>query len=205
MIRPTSCILLLLAAGAGAALFHISFDVSALDDRLTALNRGIVADQEALHVLRAEWAFLNQPARIEELSQRYLDLQPLDGAQIGTASLLAFRPPAPGDPVPGVDAPDGTTAFAALNPPPAGQPRLKPQAPQHYAATVPVPATAPSPIPVSMSSDVQEDSVSTMGIPTVAEPPAQHSPLAPGGGAIPIAGRSLDDVLADLTRMGGER
>jgi hypothetical protein len=74
MIRPASCVLLLLAACAGAALFHVSFDVSALDDRLTELNRGIVADQEALHVLRAEWSFLNQPARIEELSQRYLDL-----------------------------------------------------------------------------------------------------------------------------------
>ncbi|MEK9661531.1 MAG: hypothetical protein VW644_07335, partial [Alphaproteobacteria bacterium] len=39
--------------------------------------------------------------------------------------------------------------------------------------------------------------------PDTAAPARRSSPLAPGGGAIPVATRSLDDVLADLTRRAG--
>ena len=188
MIRQASLLLLILAAGAGVALFQVSYDVSALEDRLTTLNRNIVADQEALHVLRAEWSFLNQPARLEELSQRYLDLQPLNGAQIGDVAMLPVRlhPPVPA--APDTDHPGdaaGATALAALNQDVAGpQPIQKPRPP------------APDMAHTDARIAVPVDDTSA---------PRPASPLAPGGGAIPVAARSLDDVLADLTRDGGRR
>lgn len=91
MIRPTSLILLALSAAAGGALFHVSFEVSGLEDRLARLNRQITADREAIHVLRAEWSFLNQPGRIEELSRRYLDLVPLTGEQFVSPDAVPVR------------------------------------------------------------------------------------------------------------------
>lgn len=182
MIGRTSLLLLTLAAGAGGALFHVSYDVSALEDRLTALNHKIVDDQEAIHVLRAEWSFLNQPARLEELSQRYLDLQPLKGAQIGNAAMLPVRLRAPQDDADPANRPgdvDSTTALAALTERLAGpNPQYKPSPPTQSRRTK---ATASR------------------------ERARTASPLAPGGGAIPVAARSLDDVLADLTRSGGRR
>ena len=91
MIRSTSPILLLLAAAAGGALFHISFEVSELDDRLDSLNHNIRSDREAIHVLRAEWSFLNQPDRLEELARRHLNLNPVSATQLTSAGALPMR------------------------------------------------------------------------------------------------------------------
>ena len=74
MMRPTSLVLMLLAAAAGGALFHVSFEVTALDDRLSTLNRDIRTDREAIHVLRAEWGFLKHLFAIgRETAQGWLD------------------------------------------------------------------------------------------------------------------------------------
>jgi hypothetical protein len=90
--RPATLILFALSVVAGAALFAVSFEVSELDERLIVLNEEITRDREAIHVLRAEWAYLNQPERLESLSQRYLDLKPLEGGQFIEIAALPARP-----------------------------------------------------------------------------------------------------------------
>lgn len=124
MIRPTSLILMVLAATAGGALFQIAFEVSELDDELAQLNTDIRTDRDAIHVLRAEWSFLNQPARLEELTRRHLDLLPVSGAQIAGTGAVPVLPqdalPATGSNIAGVVTP------AAI---PAAAPRAKPAAP----------------------------------------------------------------------------
>jgi len=125
MIRPTSAILLLLAAATGGALFHVSFEVSALDDRLATLNRDIKADREATHVLRAEWSFLNQPERIEELARRHLDLSPVSGTQLTSVDTLPVRPDRAPE-LPQIDNSPDPDRTILLD---AGAPRLKPTAP----------------------------------------------------------------------------
>jgi len=92
MIRPTSLILMVLAAAAGGALFQVAFEVSALDDELAQLNRDIRADRDAIHVLRAEWSFLNQPERLEDLTRRHLDLLPASGSQIAGTGAVPVMP-----------------------------------------------------------------------------------------------------------------
>lgn len=92
MIRPTSLILMVLAAAAGGALFQVAFEVSELDDELARLNQDIRKDREAIHVLRAEWSFLNQPERLEELTRRHLDLQPVAGNQLAGSGAVPVRP-----------------------------------------------------------------------------------------------------------------
>jgi len=124
MIRPTSLILMVLAAAAGGALFQVAFEVSELDDELALLNRDIRADRNAIHVLRAEWSFLNQPERLEELTRRHLDLLPVTGAQIAGTGAVPVLPqdelPATGSNIAGVITP------AAI---PAAAPKAKPAAP----------------------------------------------------------------------------
>ncbi len=64
---------LVLALTTGYALFDITFRVEAIEERLARLNRDILKEQEALHVLSAEWSFLNRPARMGKLAN---DLMP---------------------------------------------------------------------------------------------------------------------------------
>ena len=124
MIRPTSLILMVLAATAGGALFQVAFEVSELDDELALLNRDIRTDRDAIHVLRAEWSFLNQPERLEELTRRHLDLLPVTGAQIAGTGAVPVLPqdqlPSTGSNIAGVITP------AAI---PVAAPRAKPAAP----------------------------------------------------------------------------
>ncbi len=72
-----------LAALVGFGLFHVKYKVQELEEELGRLNADIMREQETLHVLRAEWAFLNRPERLEDLNARFLHLGPLTPAQIG--------------------------------------------------------------------------------------------------------------------------
>lgn len=57
-------------------LFHLKQQVGDLERELSQVNRQIVAHRETIQVLRTEWSFLNQPARIAELAERHLGMRP---------------------------------------------------------------------------------------------------------------------------------
>lgn len=81
-----------LAVMVGFGLFQVKYEVQSLEDELRHLNAEITAEQELLHVLRAEWAYLNRPARLEDLSARYLSLQQPTADQIRALETLPPRP-----------------------------------------------------------------------------------------------------------------
>ena len=92
-----------LAAGAVAAMFHITFEVEQLKARLHNLNRAIVREQEITHILQAEWSYLNRPQRLESLSRDLLpSLAPIKAGQFVT---FAHLPKRGANPSPSVDAP----------------------------------------------------------------------------------------------------
>ncbi len=76
----------------GFGLFHVKYQVQALEEELARLNAAILKEQQQIHVLRAEWSYLNTPSRLEELAARHLDLRPVETAQIGSVSSLPWRP-----------------------------------------------------------------------------------------------------------------
>jgi cell division protein FtsL len=83
---------ILLAAAVGFGLFQVKYKVQTLEDDLRQLNAAITAEQEQLHVLSAEWAYLNRPARLEELSARHLPLRHPTVDQIRALNALPDRP-----------------------------------------------------------------------------------------------------------------
>ena len=77
---------------ASIGLFNITFKVEKLQDELSGLNKQILQEQKAVHVLQAEWSYLSRPERIEALSQRLLPhLQPPTALQVGNIENLTAQ------------------------------------------------------------------------------------------------------------------
>lgn len=94
MIRQTTVLALLLAAALSVVLFSVKYQVRELETELTAIERGIVREERAIHVLRAEWAHLNDPGRLRQLAERHLGMGPVSARQMETFDGLAERQPA---------------------------------------------------------------------------------------------------------------
>ena len=91
MISRATSVWLALALGVGFGLFQLKYQVQGLEDKLARLNRQILESEEAIHVLNAEWSYLNRPERIEGLARKYLALQPTAGKQFGSFDDLPHR------------------------------------------------------------------------------------------------------------------
>ena len=81
MIRGTTVCWALLAIFAGVSMFVVKHQVRSLESDLQRLARAIVAEQEEIHVLAADWSNLNQPARLDALGRRLIGLAPATAAQ----------------------------------------------------------------------------------------------------------------------------
>ncbi len=88
---------LVLAAG---YVYRIKFESAVQAERVAKLRVEIVRERDAIAALRAQWAQLDNPARIQALAQRHLALKPLDPLQFDTLDRLPERPadPSPRDP-----------------------------------------------------------------------------------------------------------
>ena len=82
MIRNTTVLAILIVVVTGVALFYLKHEVTNLEDELKTLNRSIVAEREAVHVLKAEWSHFNDVGRLKGLSMRYLELRPTEPKQL---------------------------------------------------------------------------------------------------------------------------
>lgn len=95
---------LLVIAGlvmAAAYVYEIKFESTLQAERLARLRGEIRRERDAVAALRAEWARLDTPARIQGLAQRHLPLKPVQPTQIGDLDDLPGRPaPAGTDPDP---------------------------------------------------------------------------------------------------------
>ncbi|WP_419905681.1 cell division protein FtsL [Kiloniella sp.] len=69
-------------------LFQVKHEVTDLEDQLASVEAKIKSDKQTIRILQAEWSYLNRPERLARLSSRYLDLKPLDPAQIVTVENL---------------------------------------------------------------------------------------------------------------------
>ncbi len=82
-LRTSTLLALAGALAAGALLFWTSQSVQRAEDKLARLEKAVAAERQALRVLRAEWAYLNRPDRLEELAGDHLGLAPVPSAAVG--------------------------------------------------------------------------------------------------------------------------
>lgn len=77
---------------ASYAMFHISYEVEQVENELRSLNRQTLVEQEAIHVLKAEWSHVNRPENLRELSNELLpNMQPPAINQILTFDQIPYR------------------------------------------------------------------------------------------------------------------
>jgi hypothetical protein len=88
---------------AAAYVYRIKMDSTSRTERVLRLHAEIREQRDAIAVLRAEWAKLDAPLRLQGLAERHLPLKPLSATQYDSLKNLPERPPnfvKPGDPDP---------------------------------------------------------------------------------------------------------
>lgn len=144
---------------AAAYVYRIKFEATVQAERLAKLRDEVRHERDKIAALRAQWGELDDPARIQDLAQRFLKLKSVEPTQFDTLDHLPDQPPdymRPGskDPIGGliehldepltvtgsVPAPPAAAAAAAA-PTPAEGPRDTPLAPP---GETPPPAIAPA-------------------------------------------------------------
>lgn len=178
MSRLLFLLFVVAAAGVAGLLFQVKYEVQDLERELAQINRQILADQETVHVLQAEWSYLNQPARIAELSRRHLGFGPMQPKQVAAIAALPPRPE---------DFGYAQAALAEAKPEPRRRPetpvgwqprRLSPAPAAPSAPAVTRQASAPAPAPAAPPEPAIEEEVT--GLAVAAEVPLN-----------PVTGRPL--------------
>lgn len=78
----------------GAAyVYRIKMESTSRVERVQRLNAEIREQRDAIAVLRAEWAKLDAPLRLQGLTERHLALKPITAQQYDQLKNLPERPP----------------------------------------------------------------------------------------------------------------
>ncbi|MGL4558872.1 MAG: cell division protein FtsL, partial [Afipia sp.] len=88
----------------GAAyVYRIKMDSTVRTESVLRLRSDIRKERDAIASLKAEWAKLESPKRLQELASRHLSLRSIEATQYDSLKNLPPRPPSfvrPGDPDP---------------------------------------------------------------------------------------------------------
>lgn len=78
---------------AAAYVYDIKYQSTLRAESVGKLRHEIQRERDVVAALRAEWARLGNPRRIQTLAQRHLDLKPFETSQIDSFDNLPMRPP----------------------------------------------------------------------------------------------------------------
>ena len=79
---------------AASCVYKIKFDSTLQAERVAKLSGELRRERDAIAALRAEWAKLDAPGRIQGLASRHLALRPIQPTQFDSLHQLPDRPPA---------------------------------------------------------------------------------------------------------------
>lgn len=89
LLNSVAIISLLISAGFA---YSVKYEALADHEEVLRLQSAIKKQREQNNVLKAEWALLNRPQRLQMMAEKYLDLRQLDVRQLARFSDLAQRP-----------------------------------------------------------------------------------------------------------------
>jgi len=165
------------AVATAVGLFTVKYKVQDLEEKIDRTNQKIIASQQATHILRVEWAHLNEAERIEKLAQKHLKLEQAGIKQVVRLDTLRNDsnqqrrdPPLPSPPRTGSDVPSSTGPGGGRVSAEAGSPS---------------PASAPPPGRTTTGS-------TTPPRPALAQAPATTGPVGDGQ----VAATSIDAILS---------
>jgi len=78
---------------AAAYVYRIKFDSTVQAEWLAKVRSEVRRERDLIAALRAQWAELDNPARIESLAKRHLQLKPIEPTQFDALDHLPDRPP----------------------------------------------------------------------------------------------------------------
>jgi len=210
MIKPFTCVCFLMAAGSGLYLYQTKHRSQMLDREIGRTLKQTEAARDRIGVLRGEWALLNEPERLAELTQQHLTLRTLAPTQFAAMADLGNRLPAPlpqGRAQPAEEATETPAPIVALAKPAPGrvtqtaaQTQTQTQTPTQTTAQTPSAAPAPArvvaaarpapaasaPVPLNPASAMAEPAQTMAALPV---PPSAARARA-SGTAVASAGAS---------------
>jgi hypothetical protein len=75
-------------------LYHVKYKVESVRSQVRETARELESEREALHVVAAEWAYLNRPERLRSLADKYLSSSGVTVDQIAEIEAIPFAPQA---------------------------------------------------------------------------------------------------------------
>jgi hypothetical protein len=161
MIRPTTCLCMLMAAGSGLYLYQSKHQAQLLDREINRVMAAVDTTRARTGVLRADYALLNEPSRLSELAGHYLTtLATTQPSQFTNWAELDKRLPPIGAPAPAPsplepDAPDATMPVPVAQAPATQTPPAQISAAQAPTSALTTAASgapvAPAPQPTAAS------------------------------------------------------
>jgi cell division protein FtsL len=88
MLRFLNIVAIVALVGSAVYAYSIKYQTSFRAEQITKTKLEIKEERDAIAVLRAEWSFMTRPERLQQLADKYLDLQQLAIRQIVTAQSL---------------------------------------------------------------------------------------------------------------------
>ncbi len=166
MIRPFTCVCMVLAGASGLYLYQAKHRVQLLDRDITSTIHATEAARERIGVLRAEWTLQNDPERLAQLADRFLTLKTVAPGQFTSMAELDKRlppvrvpeakPAEPDEDTPIASVPEPEPAkVAAIPEPRAESPRAessRPEPPRREAAAPRQPSAAPAQVRVATAA-----------------------------------------------------
>ncbi len=73
---------------ASFGLYTLKYRVQALKNEVLAAETQLREEKKNLHVLTAEWTYLNRPERLRQLTAKYLAIKPVHGPQLADFATL---------------------------------------------------------------------------------------------------------------------
>ncbi|MBW7851165.1 MAG: energy transducer TonB [Rhodospirillales bacterium] len=181
MIRGMTALWTALAVIIGIGLFLLKYEVSELHSELAGINQEIYDNKEAIHVLKAEWSYLNDPDRLRDLNDRHLGLVPIPPARIASLDTL----PTADEPATGL-----AEAPAPVKPAAARPAVAVPTAPRPSAPRPPVVAAATKEKPLAPPPAQRATTAARLPTPEPASPPAALTPAALTPAVLPVPAKA---------------
>jgi len=90
MNRLSTMVWILLSVVGMFMLYKVKYEVQTLKTQVAETSRELEQQRHALHVVAAEWAYLNRPDRLKKLADKYLGSSELTVGQIAEIDAIPF-------------------------------------------------------------------------------------------------------------------